>query len=80
MKNPELCTAFLFKAHNDLIKLFGSQHALIQKYYSYISEVYSHIDDYPNMIEMAKKYIEIAERTNESALSIESIFILDPLL
>ena len=43
--NKELCLGFLAQAKDGLIELFGEDHALIQKYYSYASEYASHVDD-----------------------------------
>jgi hypothetical protein len=80
LKDSQTSTAFLFNSLENLEKLFGDQHPLIQKYYSYSSEVASQADENDTMMVMARKQFEIIERSNVSKNSTPSLFLLDGLL
>ena len=40
----EVANGFIYKAYQSFLEVFGPQHSLLQKYYSYSSEVASMLD------------------------------------
>jgi hypothetical protein len=50
LKDPQICTALLYKALEIFEKMYGDDHPIMQKYYSYSSEVASEAEDSEMMI------------------------------
>lgn len=59
-----MATAFSYKAHEIFIKLFGDEHPIMQKYYSYSGEIASFYDNNEMIMTMANSQLKLCEDVN----------------